>query len=129
MAKCWIIEQGSYSDYRVVGIFTSQENAERICALINEKETWDKASVRERILDPAIAQLNDGLSRYLVQFTHDGRADVEPKSPIDSDENPESEMHWNTGDIYFVFAKSAEHALKIGADRHAQWAAEKAGIA
>jgi hypothetical protein len=30
----WVIEQGSYSDYRVVGVFTSRENAKRVADAI-----------------------------------------------------------------------------------------------
>lgn len=31
----WVIEQGEYSDYRVVGVYSSRENAERIAEKIN----------------------------------------------------------------------------------------------
>ena len=29
MASIWVIEKGTYSDYRVVGVYTTQKKAER----------------------------------------------------------------------------------------------------
>jgi len=32
---CWVVEQGEYSDYRVVGVFTSKANAQVVADAIN----------------------------------------------------------------------------------------------
>lgn len=56
MDKVWIVEQGEYSDYSVLGIFSTKENAELVAEDIN-KDTdryYDIASVRECTLDPGI---------------------------------------------------------------------------
>lgn len=64
-AKVWVVEDGEYSDYSVVGVFSSQSNAERVAALVG-------GSVAEWPLDPAIAELNQGLQIYFVQMQKDG---------------------------------------------------------
>jgi hypothetical protein len=68
----WVIEQGEYSDYRVVGVFTSRENAERIAEKINGDRTYDLATVDEWLLDPGIQALNQGHHRYHVLMLRDG---------------------------------------------------------
>lgn len=72
MSKVWIIEQGSYSDYRVVGIYTTAENAQRICDRINQNEDYEKAEVSERELDPGIDALNQGLNKFFIVMAADG---------------------------------------------------------
>ena len=52
MDKVWIIEQGRYSDYGVVGIFSTEDKAKAVCDKINEGDCRDEASVAERTLDP-----------------------------------------------------------------------------
>ena len=32
----WVIEKGSYSDYRVVGVYSTQERAKLVCEHINK---------------------------------------------------------------------------------------------
>jgi len=35
MAPVWVVEEGEYSDYRVVGVFSSKENAQLIADAVN----------------------------------------------------------------------------------------------
>lgn len=74
MAKSvWVIEKGEYSDYRVVGVFTSKENADDMAARINESETYgEPATVAEWPLDPAIRELRAGFQPYHVWMLRDG---------------------------------------------------------
>ena len=71
----WAIEQGCYSDYHVVGVFTAKENADYICSKINTSENYNKATVSAWPLDPAIKELRRGLSLYMVQMQKDGTTD------------------------------------------------------
>lgn len=61
----WVVEDGEYSDYHVVGVFTSRENAERIKQLCG-------GEVSEWPIDPAIEELNAGLWPYSVCMAIDG---------------------------------------------------------
>lgn len=63
----WVIEQGDYSDYRVSGVFSTRENAERIAAILG-----GDAAVAEWELDPTIADLDAGRTPYVVIMSADG---------------------------------------------------------
>ncbi len=116
MTKCFIIEQGSYSDYRVVGIFTTRENAERGLAYIQNADHYDEPTIDERELDPAIDGLNQGLTQFRV---HIGEHKTECRIITGLDED---EYHWNNPDqtsSYPVWARTPDDAIKIAAERHA----------
>lgn len=66
MRSVWVIEEGEYSDYHVVGVFTSKENAERVQKLCGG------GTVAEWPLDPAIEDLNAGLWPYYICMAMDG---------------------------------------------------------
>jgi hypothetical protein len=118
--SCWIIEQGEYSDYRVVGIFSTKENAERILAFIRDPENeWSEPLIREKVLDPGIDELNEGLRCFSVSFRYaDNSVTVNELKNFTDDG-----FHWKGGGVYNVWAHDAEHATKIAAEQHAQWLA------
>lgn len=72
MNKVWIIEQGCYSDYHVVGIFSTREKAQRVCDWVNAMEPYDRAEIAERALDPVVDELNAGLRQWRVHMLRDG---------------------------------------------------------
>lgn len=117
MTSCWIIECGTYSDYRVIGIYTSKDNADRACAYFKTKDDgWhDDAQVVERPLDPCIKELGEGLVQYGIRITP---RETSVREYIDLE--PE-DMHWNDGSFYHVWAIDGESAIKIAAERHAEW--------
>lgn len=121
--KCYIIEQGFYSDYRVVGIFSTRENAEKMLAFINSTEQWDDPEITERDFDPGISELNEGMNQYLVRFTATS-TDVERTYGLNNEDH-----QWNAGACYYCWAKDDNHAIKIASERHLQYEARKAGIA
>jgi hypothetical protein len=73
----WVVEEGEYSDYRVVGVFSSRANAEMIA-----DRTGGTAA--EWPIDPAVSELNQGLSVYVVQMQKDGTVDRCERSNLDS---------------------------------------------
>ena len=122
MKKCWIIEQGCYSAYRVVGIFTTKENAEKQMARIKWGGEYDQPSIEERWLDPGVDELNQGLSQFIVIF--DGaETTVKSYNSVESDD-----YHWMKGSSYTVWAESDQAAIKIAAEKHAQYKASQEGI-
>lgn len=122
MKKCWIIEQGCYSDYRVVGIFSTKENAEKQMARIEWHSEYDQPSIEERWLDPGIDELNQGLSQYNVRFEGD-ETFVKSYNSVEFDD-----YHWLKGSSYTVWAKNDRAAIKIAAEKHAQYKASQEGI-
>lgn len=132
MGKVWIIEQGSYSDYRVVGIFSSSENAHKVCAWINSTEPYDRAEVAERTLDPVVDDLNAGRRQWYVHMHRDGT--TETVRPNDSTYHLENNGHiWDRPNApaykgqglpalltYYVWATDADHAVKIVNERRIQ---------
>ena len=72
MKSIWVIEKGSYSDYRVVGVYSTKEGAELVCAKINGEESYELAVVSEWPLDPGMEAINQGLSPFVVHMLRDG---------------------------------------------------------
>jgi hypothetical protein len=116
----WVIEQGAYSDYRVVGVFTTKESADKMAALINEGESYDLAEVDEWPLDPGAEDLNQGRRTFSVQMLKDGTVEkAEPCGPSPLNlagwVTQYTRSHWNphSGVNAVVWAADEKHAVKI----------------
>ena len=70
----WVVEHGEYSDYRVVGVFSSKANAQQIADLVNTTDYgWrDDARVSEWPMDPAVDELRQGFHQFLIDMRRDG---------------------------------------------------------
>jgi hypothetical protein len=68
----WAIEQGTYSDYHVVGVFSSKANADLVAKAVNGSDNGEEAKVSKWELDPAVSELNAGLSMFYVTMAKDG---------------------------------------------------------
>lgn len=127
MASIWVVEQGSYSDYRVVGVFASEASATFIADTLNAAEyAYDRATVAEWPLDPAVNELRQGLRQHRVLMLRSG--DVERVEPNEMDGyqlNGDVRI-WrrSTAPAYIgkgiqdvlqctVWATDSEHAVKI----------------
>jgi hypothetical protein len=121
MKTVWLVTNGEYSDFHVVGIFSSKENAELVVKTCG-------GDVEETPIDPFIEELNQGLFLFWVSMWRDGEAqsvyqesvDGEPVSPkvvehfgIRADGGG-SRLNGN------VWAKDKEHAVKIFNEKRAQ---------
>ena len=118
--KVYTIEQGSYSDYHIIGVFSTRENAERMIARMDS--SYEKPWIEEREIDPGITELSQGLNLYMVRFRGDETA-VESRGDI----NPE-DCIWKDGACYFVWAENDQAAIKIAAEKYAQYKAEEKGL-
>src|SRR3990167_5468915 len=72
MQTVWVIEQGSYSDYRVVGVFSTEADAQYVADFINVSERCDPATIAEWPLNPVVSELRQGCQRYFVLMQKDG---------------------------------------------------------
>lgn len=124
--KVWIIEDGDYSDYHIIGIFSSKENAN----MIREKTGGE---VREWFLDPCVKEINKDYRQYHIYMLKNG--DVETIKSMDFN------SYWLEGKTYvwerskapayqgkniedvldsIVWAKNEKHAIKIVNEKRGQ---------
>ena len=123
MNTIWVVEKGSYSDYRVVGVFSSKENAQRVADYVG-------GDVAEWPLDPWADELNQGRSAYYVSMYRDG--DIltiyRDKDLYRHDSDRPILIHSaRTKKTYIaghVFATDEQHAIKIVNEIRAQRIAE-----
>ncbi len=131
MKKVWLIEQGVYSDYRVVGVFSTKENADLVCKEIKKSDYHNNPEVREWNLDPGVSQLNKGYLKFRVLMLRNG--DTEDISPINYFELEEKCYIWerSKAEAYKgkglkdvldaeIWAKSKQHAIKIVNEKRGQ---------
>lgn len=121
----WVVERGSYSDYHVVGVFSTREHAQRIADLVNTY--YDEATVAEWPMDPAISDLMAGRRQYRVLMLRDGAVEGDVLAcEIDPHVLGESVRIWprSSAPAYIgkgvpdcldatVWATDATHAVKI----------------
>lgn len=127
MGKIWVIEQGCYSDYRVVGVYSSRENAEIVCREINKSEL-EEATIDEWTLDPGVEDVNAGHTGWIVTMLKDGSTERAESHEIGANEIAGNIWMWNRPAAPYnkgkpnpppailsavVWAKDLAHALKI----------------
>jgi hypothetical protein len=120
MKTVWAIEDGNYSDYHVIGVFTSKENAELIRAKTG-------GTIDEWPLNPAVDELSKGYTSWYGDMLFDGTTTrMEQQSDL-SGYNLSNSLHiWKCSKVPFykgkdvqdcisghVLAKDSKHAVKI----------------
>ncbi len=124
----YLVESGSYSDYHVVGVYSTRENAQ----LVAEKIGGD---VAERPLDLAADELRKGFTTWQVLMDRTGAAHLVRRQEF-SDYRLDNEAHvWRKGtpmlpmnlpDCLSVtcLARSERHAIKIANEKRTQMIAQ-----
>lgn len=135
MHTVWVIEQGTYSDYRVVGVFSIKAKAERILeALKVSKDTYyDEPTIAEWPLNPGFAQINARLDQWRVLMLRDGSVEDAKQVALSSYNLDGAEHLWERTKApayagkgvpdaldVVVWAKDKKHAIKIVNERRAQ---------
>jgi len=122
----WMVTRGCYSDYHVVGIFSSEEGAIRFCEAFPEaKKDYDGLDIEKMELDPSMEEINNGLSPYFVKMLMNGDV-VECKKR----ESPSYHGDFQVVETYFhnegkkiiladVWARDQQHAIKIVNEKRA----------
>jgi hypothetical protein len=121
----WVIEDGAYSDYRVVGVFSSRENAELILGQLESGE------IAEWPLDPAVDKVNAGLSKFCVHMLRDGTIRQSGPTEFAAAEAEYLNIHPNghpstKGLRLYIFAEDEKHAIKIANEKRAMFIANGA---
>lgn len=130
--KVYLVTVGEYSDYRVVGAFTTQEKAK----LFIDRLQWDRGDdpdIEEHDLDLWLPQLREGYSVWFVKMMANG--DV---VGIGSETGalhlglalmPSGDFRWfekQSFALAYVYARDEEHAVKIVNERRIRWKADPA---
>lgn len=133
----YAVEQGDYSDYHIVGVYSTRPIAEKVIAMINGgTNVDDKASLAEWELDANTERLGDDWHPFHVLMRRDGS--TEKGHPVEKDSyaftSTELRLYRNhsTYDnkeprdllIGYVWGHDFAHAVKIANDRRTQLIAE-----
>ena len=130
--KIYVITEGCYSDYHIVGVATDREMAEKIRQRNNEDSIYDDATrIEEYDTEVWEEMIRDDRYIFKVWETPFGELvayrenwDIEEKYSI------RNKVDCNNNDklSVYVLAKSVQHARKIGSDMFAKYKAEKEGL-
>lgn len=127
--KVYVITKGCYSDYHICGVVTDQEAAEKLVKLYSDRR--DDAEIEVFDTDVPMGYLSGRLP-YKVHFESNSMVRVWPA--YEDDDFKEGYLEYQRhvyapGDMWVhVLAKDEAHALKIAADKRAQYLAEMADI-
>ena len=137
MKSIWVIEQGTYSDYHVAGVFSRKENADLVCEALKASEPYDEPVVNEWFLDPAVKELNSGMDQYLVLMLKDGTVERAEQVGFGPYALAGEVVIWRRSQAQAyrgkgipdclnarVWAKDKKHAIKIVNEHRAQMIAE-----
>jgi len=127
----WAIEDGCYSDYHIVGVFSSEEKAQKIKNIVGgEVVEWN--------LDPGINEINKGLSMFSILMDYSGDIERLTKEKICTYNLSDNGLNiWERTKAHayqgkkvndavggFVWAKDQKHAIKIANEFRTQSIAE-----
>lgn len=120
MAKVYGLSAGSYSDYSIVGVFSSAEKREAF-----KKEfpiTWDSYCDEDWTLDEGITEIEAGLSPYDVTMDKELNVKRVTKRDSPADRSVRVYDYPQTGPLAHgqLWARDEAHAIKIMSDRVAQ---------
>lgn len=121
MSTCWGIVQGDYSDYRVLAIFSTKEQA------TEQLEAWGGEDVEEFQFNDFLPKPPKGMTNYSAYRRKGNITIYRSWSTENLKEHGDAVVEQGTRT--YLWARNEEHAIKIAAERFAQYDARKAGIA
>lgn len=113
----YVVNSGSYSDYRVDGLFETKELAEEYMKSY-PKSYDDYNSIKEYELNPESVKIQEGLFKYTGWMKKNGDSKYIARDP-DSDEG----FIISRGKDNFrfcVYAQNENHAVKIANEKRVQ---------
>ena len=127
MKTIYILTEGDYSDYHVIGVYSTEELAKKA------QFVYKDSQIEEYALDD-VPEYPPGMKGWYVNID-----DAKPDDPYSYQVSPdyatipsESEYnyHYNKQTGYYVYcwAVDEDHSLKIARDKYYQHQAQKAGI-
>ena len=122
--KVYVVQSGEYSDRGIECIFSTREKAELYVETYNSCTKWNEADIEEYELDSVF--LDDGRMAFSAEKSRSGKWLVMP-CPYEYAKTRYPIIN-KTNAIIFVYAKDADHALKIAQDIYAEEMAKKEGV-
>lgn len=131
MTKIYLVTQGSYSDYRIVGAFSSEENANKVVEALKTGNSWDEAGVE--VYDVDSIQTKEGHRNYCVWMQAGGDSNVYAGDGVQSPGSDSEQFSRSytkgapSGALLRVsrYVQSEEAAVKIANELRVRWLAEK----
>jgi hypothetical protein len=130
MANIYLVTHGSYSDYSIVGAFSTEANAEEF-----RKRVCPEGEIEPYEVDDWLPQIRDGLRLFTVRMAADGTVEKveesnagvydDPRYHLEKTREQPSPEIWY-GKVLLVgymFARDEKHAVKIMNDRRTQYLA------
>lgn len=135
MKTVWILTEGDYSDFHVVGVYSSLENANEVGKLMHANEPY------ECNLDEGLDRAKIGQAMYLVFMNKDGGQQrfgdansdgkfwpVEWIGPVQTERGEYFRAGhpsvWGGGFWCQTWANSEQHAIEICNEKRVRWLAE-----
>jgi len=115
--KVYLVTDGEYSDYRVLGAYTEKELAERA------RELWDADSIEDFDLDAMPPDGPPGMLPYVVSMDKDGQPrSINPVARVSCESVDRGLSIYQYGDGFswccgYVWARDEQHAVKIVNER------------
>ena len=111
MAKVYMVTDGSYSDYRVLGIYSTKAKAEKAKVLFNADNDIDPIEM------DATPEVPPGMLRWVVEIDRNGNVHVVSRENCDYPMDRASVWKPFDSDVTYLraalWAKDEEHAVKV----------------
>lgn len=121
--KVYVIEKGYYSDRHIIGIVETKKEADEICKVLYDTNSYDKDSIGYSEYDTKQFQTNR-LRFHVSYLCDEWEAEYDDYDIYESyKENTETYE-----DNYIIYANSPDQAIKIAQDMRAEKLAKKEGL-
>ena len=131
--KVYVITKGHYSDYGICAVAIDREKAEMLKIACSDR--WEEARVEEYDTEE-FKPIFEGKLPYMVYFDESGSVDlVELSSPEYFECGINSGTRWDKVRkthyktiLVSLYAKNEEQAIKVAAEKRAEYLAEEFGL-
>jgi len=119
MNKIYVLTDGVYSEYRIVGVFDDKEKAIRFRDYYNEGDSRHNARIEEYPLNSDVDKVDQGYDYYFILMAKNGDIkSCKKDTPSTVDTNISKDTKGNY--IGHVWAKDQVSAIKIMNERRIQ---------
>lgn len=127
MNSVWMLEAGQYSDYHVVGLFSTEEKAKFYMEHYIDYSTYDSQSVCEVKLDPELNDAGEGHIWWSVSIniSTGNISFVREETRYTPLEVPSYIHPFQTELMYLVSARDKQHACKVAAEKRTAYLLKK----
>ena len=130
--KIYVITKGCYSDYHICAVATDPEQAEKLAKIFSDR--YDEADVEEFDTEAAV-DLTRGRIPWELTFTTTGNMRYGPRNMAENTDAFEPGIRvspatpWSPERlIVSVYAPNEEAAVKIAAEKRAEFLTQRAGL-